>query len=284
MTLRNLPPVDLGARPGVRSDISQSALSRWSPDLRAAVEGEDDATITILDVIGQDFWGDGVTAKRISAALRRIGDRPATVVINSPGGDVFEGLAIYNLLREHKQKITVKVVGLAASAASFIAMAGDEIQIARAGFFMIHNSWVIAMGDRFALREVADWLEPFDATMAEIYAARSGQTADELAKMMNEETWLNGSRSVDLGLADGFLPRDEIEVSPEDDTAKGLRAERMFDVLASRAGLSRTEGKDLLASLKGGKPGAASTGALDAAVLEPGLQELQSVLNSLKGK
>ncbi|MBN0106041.1 Clp protease ClpP, partial [Pseudomonas aeruginosa] len=90
--------------------------------------------------IGYDWWtGEGVTAKRIAGALRAIGgDVDVTVNINSPGGDVFEGLAIYNLLREHKGKVTVRVLGLAASAASFIAMAADEVKIARAGFLMIH--------------------------------------------------------------------------------------------------------------------------------------------------
>ncbi|WP_034085582.1 head maturation protease, ClpP-related, partial [Pseudomonas aeruginosa] len=111
----------------------------------------------------------------IAGALRAIGgDVDVTVNINSPGGDVFEGLAIYNLLREHKGKVTVNIIGLAASAASFIAMAGDEIRIGRAAFLMIHNAWLIAMGNRNDLREIADWLEPFDMTLADIYAQRTG--------------------------------------------------------------------------------------------------------------
>ncbi|MFT2622165.1 head maturation protease, ClpP-related, partial [Escherichia coli] len=76
---------------------------------------------------------------------------------NSPGGDMFEGLAIYNLLREHEGEVNVKVLGLAASAGSVIAMAGDTVQIARAGFLMIHNAWVVAMGNRNDLRELAAW-------------------------------------------------------------------------------------------------------------------------------
>ncbi|HCF5801664.1 TPA: Clp protease ClpP, partial [Pseudomonas aeruginosa] len=104
-----------------------------------------------------------------AGALRAIGgDVDVTVNINSPGGDVFEGLAIYNLLREHKGKVSVNIIGLAASAASFIAMAGDEIRIGRAAFLMIHNAWLIAMGNRNDLREIADWLEPFDMTLADI--------------------------------------------------------------------------------------------------------------------
>jgi HK97 family phage portal protein len=90
------------------------------------------STITILEPIGVDFFGNGVTAKRIAAALRAIGNQPVTVMINSPGGDFFEGLAIYNLLREHPKAVTVQVIGIAASAASVIAMAGDDIQIGKA--------------------------------------------------------------------------------------------------------------------------------------------------------
>src|SRR6185436_2438068 len=133
------------------------ALERWAPDLMAAAASEE-STISVLDPIGVDPWtGEGVTAKRIAAALRSIGaDKDVVVNINSPGGDLFEGMAIYNLLREHQGKVTVKVLGVAASAASIVAMAGDEIQIARAGFLMIHNTWVIAMGNRNDLREIAD--------------------------------------------------------------------------------------------------------------------------------
>lgn len=279
MTMRHLPAAELSVRPGVRSDVSQKAMSLWSPHVRAAID-EKDASISILDVIGQDFWGDGVTAKRISGALRSIGQRPVTVVINSPGGDVFEGLAIYNLLREHSQEVTVKIVGLAASAASFIAMAGDRIEIARSGFLMIHNAWVVAMGDKETLREVSDWLEPFDAAMADIYAARTDVSRDELVAMMTKETWIPGADAVDRGFADDFLPRDQITVDPTDVAAQARRSERAFDVLAAKAGLSRREGRELLAEIKGGKPGAASTGALDAADLAAQLDELRSVINS----
>ncbi|WP_306150636.1 head maturation protease, ClpP-related [Roseovarius sp. MMSF_3281] len=254
---RDLPKVEVGARPGVRSDISLTALNRWSPDLRA--EANDDASISILDPIGADIWGDGVTAKRIAGALRSIGDRPVTVNINSPGGDVFEGLAIYNLLREHSAEVTVKVLGLAASAASVIAMAGDQVRIGRAAFLMIHNSWVLAMGDRNALREVADWLEPFDTALADVYHARTGIDAAKLSTMMDQETWINGQGAVDQGFADDLLAADQITVDGDAEAAKALRAEKQFDILAARAGLPRSAARDLLREVKGGMPGATPT-------------------------
>ena len=154
-------------------EIKPLALKRWNPGIRAA--SEDEHSISIYDAIGQDPWsGEGVTTKRIAAALRSVNGADVTVNINSPGGDMFEGLAIYNLLRDYSGKVTVKVLGLAASAASIIAMAGDEIRIASAGFLNIHNCWVVALGNRQDLLDVASRLEPFDQAMVEIYATRTG--------------------------------------------------------------------------------------------------------------
>ncbi|PIL20423.1 peptidase, partial [Puniceibacterium antarcticum] len=223
MDKKTLPRVRVSARPGVTSDISHKALQRWSPDVRAA--GEDDAaSISILDPIGADIWGDGVSVKRISAALRNIGSRPVTVNVNSPGGDYFEGLAIYNLLREHPERVTVNILGIAASAASVIAMAGDEVRIARAGFLMIHNTWVMSAGDRHALREVAEWLEPFDATAVDIYAARTGIDPGDLANMLDRETWIGGQNAVDQRFCDALLPADALETGGNDAPAQALRA------------------------------------------------------------
>ncbi|MBR9764137.1 MAG: Clp protease ClpP [Rhodobacteraceae bacterium] len=280
MSKRNLPKVDLGAKPGVQSDISPKALQRWSPDVKAAA-GEDEATISVLDPIGADIWGDGVTARRISAALRAIGDRPVTVNVNSPGGDYFEGLAIYNLLREHKQKVTVNVLGVAASAASVIAMAGDQVRIARAGWLMIHNTWILAAGDRNALREVADWLEPFDAMAVDIYATRTGIAEAELAKMLDRETWIGGQAAVDQGFADDLLPSDLVDHDREGGASASMRAERKFDLLARRAGLTNSASRDLLRELKSGMPGAAQTGQPGAADLDRELQQLLSQAQSL---
>lgn len=280
MSIRDLPAAQIGARTGVRSDIGTKVIERWNPDVRAATEEEPDSSISILDVIGQDWWGEGVTAKRISAALRQIGKRDVVVNINSPGGDFFEGLAIYNALREHPAKVTVKILGLAASAASVIAMAGDEVLIGRAGFLMIHNTWVVAAGDRHALRDVADWLEPFDLASVDIYAARSGLDAKKLGQMLDRETWIGGQAAVDQGFADGLLSADQVEASARQEGEARIRAEKKFDLLAARAGLSRGAARELLAELKGGKPGAAPTGTQDAAVIE-GVRDLLNRVKSI---
>nr|WP_260679028.1 head maturation protease, ClpP-related [Pseudomonas mendocina] len=212
---------------GLRFDLSVKALDRWNSTIQAAAS--EDNTISVFDVIGQDYWtGEGVTAKRIAAALRAIGERDVVVNINSPGGDMFEGLAIYNLLREHKGSVTVKVLGLAASAASIIAMAGDEVQIARAGFLMIHNAWIFAAGNRHDFREYADYLEPFDASMADIYVARSGQELADVQRMMDGETWIGGSAAIDQGFADALLASDEIEAGEEKPRASCTPLKRLY--------------------------------------------------------
>lgn len=252
MSIKALPGAPMG-RPSasVRSEILPRAFERWNPGLRAALEeSEEDRSISVYDVIGYDYWtGDGVTARRIAGALRSLGPGDVTVNINSPGGDMFEGLAIYNLLREHKGEVTVKVLGLAASAASVIAMAGDTVQIARAGFLMIHNAWVIAAGNRNDFREIADWLEPFDSAMADIYAARTGAEQKAMAKLMDAESWLGGSSAVEQGFADELLPSDQ--VSKGDAKAHASAARRVEAALRS-SGLPKTEAMRLISELKSG--------------------------------
>jgi ATP-dependent protease ClpP protease subunit len=279
MSKRNLPAAQIGARPGMRTEIMPSALDRWNADVQAAADTSSDNTISILDVIGADWFGEGVTAKRVSAALRAIGKQDVVVNINSPGGDYFEGLAIYNMLGEHPANVTIKVLGIAASAASVIAMAGDEIQIARAGFLMIHNTWVIAMGDRNQLRDVADWLEPFDQAAVDIYAARTGMKDAEIAKMLDRETWIGGSDAVDKGFADSLLDSDEVSTKAKNSTeGRPVVAAHKIDALLARAGVSRSERRDLVNALKGGMPGAAPSGMRDAAVIA----EVETLLAQVK--
>ena len=277
MTMRNLPSAKVNARPGLRSEMAPSALDRWNSGVKAA--SEDDNTISILDPIGEDWYGNGVTSKRVSAALRAIGKKDVTVSINSPGGDYFEGLAIYNLLRDHPAKVTVKIVGIAASAASVIAMAADEVQIARAGFIMIHNTWVVGAGDRHALRDIADWLEPFDMTAIDIYAARTGLDDKDIAGMLDRETWIGGADAVDKGFADSLLSADEIEnraAQSLDERPKA--AAHKLDTLLARLNVPRSERRELIQALKGGMPGATATGMQDAAVIS----EVSNLLASLK--
>ena len=142
-------------------------------------------------------------------------------------------------------------------------MAGDEIQIARAGFFMIHNTWIVAVGNRHDMRDIADQLEPFDFAMADIYAARTGIEQKAVQKKMDAETWINGSAAVDEGWADSLLPADQVQ---ENKTAKSERAAAyLLDMALAKAGMPRSERRSLLQDYKSGTPRAAGAGTPRAA-------------------
>ncbi|PLR28142.1 peptidase [Caulobacter zeae] len=247
------------ARRDVQAFTTPSVLDRWSEDaagVRALAQG--DNVITMFETIGEDWWtGGGVTAKGVAAKLRAIGDRPVEVQINSPGGDMFEGIAIYNVLREHSQEITVKVMGMAASAASIIAMAGDRVEIGAASFIMIHNCWVLAMGNRHDMAETAEFLAPFDAAMAEVYAARTGQKVADIVKWMDAETFMSGSQAIERKFADALLSADKLTT---DEKAKAsdrqINELRAMELQLVSAGLTRTQARERINKIKG-TPGAA---------------------------
>lgn len=252
MSKRKLPKIEALQMPkGLQWEESESALARYTPEIQAA----DSSDISILGQIGETFDGSGVTSRRISAALRSIGERDVNVSINSPGGDFFEGVAIYNMLREHKGKVNVKVLGLAASAASVIAMAGDEVRVAKSGFLMIHNSWAMVIGNRQDLAEVIAVLEPFDAAMAAVYADRTELPVKTIEKMMEAETWLTGEDAVAKGFADSLLSKDEVTATGE--PKSGLaRARAELQAAMTKAGYSRSKQREILKEFSSGMPGA----------------------------
>lgn len=278
MSLRKLPSIQAFDRPAddMTPVPADKALARWTPGIQAAREG-DDVSISIYDVIGEDFWtGEGVTSKRIAAALRTIGNRDVVVNVNSPGGDFFEGIAIYNLLREHPHKVTVKVMGLAASAASIIAMAGDEIEISEIGFLMVHNAWAVAIGNRHDMREAAETMEPFDDAMAGLYAARAGVEKAEAAGWMDKETWFNGSQAIEAGLADRLLSATEVTQN-DDKGAKATAAARRVEAALARQGMPRNERRSLIGELSRREDGDRPAVAGD---LSAGIRQLIQTIRS----
>ena len=160
----------------------------------------DTAEISIYDEIG--FWG--VTAQSFSKDLKALGGnlKQINLHIHSPGGDVFDGIAIYNLLKNHPANVTVYIDGLAASMASVIAMAGDEVIMPENAMMMIHKPWGIQGGDAEDMRKYADLLDKVEDTLIPAYAAKTGKSAEELAEMLAAETWLNGKECVEHGFAD----------------------------------------------------------------------------------
>lgn len=250
MSKRNqLPVADFKRSVRAGADLSVKALERWNHGVRAAADTADNV-INIYDAIGYDYWTGGVTANSISAALRNIGPTADVIVnINSPGGDVFEGLAIYNLLRQHQGAVTVRVLGLAASAASYIALAGDRVEIARAGFFMIHNAWTYAAGNRNDFADIGGVLAEIDAVIAEIYAVRTGIDQADLAAQMDAETWISGTKAVEQGFADAYLATDQID-STQNMSQQSIAAQKM-DLIMARAGMPMAERQSMIAALAG---------------------------------
>ena len=249
--------MQIQANRDLRCEISPRALDMWNPDLRAAVESATD-TITMYGVIGEDWWGEGVTLKRIDSALRAIGDKPVTVYINSPGGDMFEGIAIYNRLREHSQPVAIKVLGLAASAASVITMAGSTREVAKSAFLMIHNCWTWLAANRHGLREAADQMEEFDKAMIGLYADTSGQSEDDIEAMLDAETYLSGSSALEKGFATGLIAADEVKEAP-DDSLTQAHASRKLDAALAKSGMPRSERRKLIAGIKSNTPNAVAS-------------------------
>jgi len=180
-------------------------MSRHWYAIQQTADGE--AEVSIYDEIG---FG-GVTAKSFLAELKKLSGQRVHLRINSVGGSVVEGAAIYNALRRHKGGLVVHIDALAASMASVIAMAGDETLIADNALVMIHNPWGMTMGDADELRKEADILDKLKATLVNAYVRKTGMEAEQVAQMMDDETWLDATEAVALGFADAI--EDGIEAA-----------------------------------------------------------------------
>lgn len=175
--------------------------------LRAATATEP-AEILIYDEIG--YWG--ITATDFAAAFKAAGSGPVNIRINSPGGDVFDGLAIYNMILAHGN-VTTFVDGLAASAASYIAMGGKTVNMAEASQLMIHNAWGLTVGNQADHIKQAAVLAKIDGQLADIYAAKTGKPAEDIAAMMAAETWLTAKEANADGFCDAVITPPKAENS-----------------------------------------------------------------------
>jgi ATP-dependent Clp protease protease subunit len=279
--LHEMPELDAARRDMIQFAEPACVMQRFDGALQAA-EGAADNTVDVMGVIGWPEWAGGVEASQVAAKLKAIGDGDVIVNINSPGGDFFEGQAIHNLLRMHPGQVEVRVVGIAASAASVIAMAGDKIVIPKAGWMMIHNVWTIAMGDKNVLASIIGDLEKFDMVSADLYAERSGHPFREIVKMMDAETMLSGAEAVDKGFADELLAADKVKSGAKQ--AATTSAKQLLMTAAQKGGLSRAGARAAFAQLKIGTPRAADPGkprAADTAGLSAGLLQLRTALADL---
>lgn len=266
LQLRKVPALPVPKEySGEDTDLTPENLDRWDAGVRLKNLDPGKTTIDILGVMGPGMFEEGITARSIQNQLR--GARDVVVNINSPGGSAMEGIAIYNVLRAHDGQIEVNILGLAASVASVVAMAGDTIRIARTGFMMVHNSHGIVIGNRHDLADMIVVMEQLDKAIANVYAVRSGSSEAEMAELMDKETTMDGETAIDKGLADEFLSADQVG----EDLEARLRSAsvsnlRRMDTIMARAGVPRSERRSMLKDLRN-KPSAVADKGMSSAAL-----------------
>ncbi len=172
------------------------------------------AEVYIFDEIGSH----GVTAQKFIEEIKGLGDRPINIRINSLGGDVFNGMAIHNVLKKRTYNTTVYIEGIAASIATIIALGADEVIMAENSLFMIHNAWGGVMGDAKEMRKSAATLEKISNELTEIYVKKTGLSYEAISEMMDNETWLSADEAYELGFVDSIS--DAMKIAAKYDVSK----------------------------------------------------------------
>jgi len=176
----------------------------------------DRAEIWIYEEIGEDwFTGGGITAKNFQKELAGIKAGQIDLHINSPGGLVFDGITIYNLLKQHPANVTTYIDGLAASIASVIALAGDKVVMAENALFMVHQPFGMVAGNATDMRDFADKLDKVGGAISQTYLSKTGKTDEEIKTLLDAETWMTADEALEMGFID--------EISGEVDMAACAR-------------------------------------------------------------
>jgi len=178
----------------------EAAMKKW---FEIKDKSPEKAEIWIYEQIGEDFWtGGGTTAKSFQKELSKISASQIDLHINSPGGEVFDGITIYNLIKQHPANVTTYIDGLAASIASVIALAGDRIIMAENALYMMHNPFGFVMGTAAEMRSMADVLDKVSGSIIGTYAGKSGKTDDEIKALLDAETWMSADEAMEFGFVD----------------------------------------------------------------------------------
>ena len=184
----------------------------WKWVRNKAPDGEDpglaERTLFLNGTIASESWFDDDVTPALFKSDLDSGKGPITVWINSPGGDVWAAAQIYNMLLSYGGKVTVKIDGLAASAASVIAMAGDEVLVSPVSMLMIHNPSTMAMGDKDDLTQAISMLDSVKDSILNAYVKKTGLSKNKLSKLMDDETWMDANKAVEFGFADGMITRN----------------------------------------------------------------------------
>ena len=213
---------------------------------------DSDAEIMIYDAIGWPFNDAGDFVR----ALNDMKQPQITVRINSPGGDVFDAMAIYNALQSHGSKIVTRVEAMAASAASYVALAGKEVQAYKNAMLMIHEPWAMAIGNQYDMRETADILEKISGNMVDIYSSNSDMGKREVKDMMKAETWMTAKDAHDKGFVDTILDAKSAKAqfdlsmfanAPAEYKANHEPTERDAEKALRDVGFSKKQAKAMLA-------------------------------------
>jgi ATP-dependent Clp protease protease subunit len=170
----------------------------------------EERTLFLDGQIAEESWFDNDVTPALFKDELNAGKGDITVWINSPGGDCFAAAQIYNMLRDYTGKVTVKIDGIAASAASVIAMAGDRVLVSPVSMIMIHNPSTIAMGDHNEMEKAIEMLDSVKDSIINAYALRTGLSRNKLAKLMENETWMDANKAVELHFADSVIERDNL--------------------------------------------------------------------------
>lgn len=205
-----------------RQHQSPAAAGRPWYEIKAATMSGDGASaeIYIFDEIGDSWWGESTSAADFVSELKALGDVTNIALhLNSPGGSVFDGVAIHNALSQHRAKVTTYVDGYAASIASIIALAGDEVVMAENAMMMIHNPWSYAIGDSQEMRKVADALDKIREAMLTTYMRHTDKTEEDILAALDAETWLTAADCVEWGFADTIAEAMPVAASTRFDFA-----------------------------------------------------------------
>ena len=189
---------------------------------------QEERTLFLNGTIAEESWFDDEVTPQLFKDELNAGKGDITVWINSPGGDCVAAAQIYNMLSNYKGKVTVKIDGIAASAASVIAMAGNEVYMSPVSMMMIHNPATVAWGDHTEFAKAIEMLDEVKESIINAYVLKTGLSRAKLSHLMDSETWMNANKAIELGFADGMLtrPSDEEDETAEDDMATSVMFSR----------------------------------------------------------
>lgn len=203
-------------------------------------------TLFLNGTIAEDSWfDDDVTPAMFKDELMS-GKGPITIWINSPGGDCVAAAQIYNMLMEYPSDVTVKIDGIAASAASVIAMAGTKVLMSPVSMMMIHNPATIAFGDHEEMQKAIEMLDSVKESIINAYEIKTGQSRAKISHLMDAETWMDAGKAIELGFADEMMQRSEEVMEPADVTmlySKANVVNSLMDKISKKCKIEKPMGR-----------------------------------------